>query len=191
MKLHSYVVPRDYGFAPNPFHGICTLATCKPKIRGYANIGDLVIGTRSSPRRNEIVYFMEVSEVLSFEEYWEDERFKAKKPNLHASNKHAYGDNIYHKDSQGRWIQEDSHHTHEDGSPILKNIKKDTSYNRVLIGEVFSYWGKNSVTIPDKFKEIIKKGPGHKSKFDRRLLEEVKEWLFSQERGLLGDPLAW
>ncbi len=27
---------RDYGFAPNPFHGICTLATCKPVIRRVA-----------------------------------------------------------------------------------------------------------------------------------------------------------
>ena len=31
MRLHSYVVARDYGFAPNPFLGVCTLATCKPK----------------------------------------------------------------------------------------------------------------------------------------------------------------
>src|SRR5712671_5339411 len=33
MRLYSYVVARDFGFAPNPFFGVCTLATCKPDIR--------------------------------------------------------------------------------------------------------------------------------------------------------------
>lgn len=47
MKLYSYIVARDYGFAPNPFFGICTLATCKQKIRSAANVGDWVIGTGS------------------------------------------------------------------------------------------------------------------------------------------------
>lgn len=40
MKLFSYVVAREYGFAPNPFFGWCTLATCKPKIRVTAEVGD-------------------------------------------------------------------------------------------------------------------------------------------------------
>jgi len=37
--LYSYIVKTDTGFAPNPFHGFCTLACCKPimrrKIRDY------------------------------------------------------------------------------------------------------------------------------------------------------------
>ena len=37
--LYSYVITRDYGFAPNPFGGICTLATCKPGIRNHAKVG--------------------------------------------------------------------------------------------------------------------------------------------------------
>jgi hypothetical protein len=45
MRLFSYVVARDYGFAPNPFHRHCTLATCKPGIRARAAVGDWVIGT--------------------------------------------------------------------------------------------------------------------------------------------------
>lgn len=44
LKLYSYVVARDFGFAPNPFHGYCTLATCKPDIRATASVGDWVIG---------------------------------------------------------------------------------------------------------------------------------------------------
>ena len=36
VRLYSYVFDHDYGFAPNPFHGVCTLATCKPSIREHA-----------------------------------------------------------------------------------------------------------------------------------------------------------
>ena len=47
MRLFSYVVARDYGFAPNPFFGVCTLATCKPIVRRVAAIGDWIVGTGS------------------------------------------------------------------------------------------------------------------------------------------------
>lgn len=48
MRLYVYVVTHDTGFAPNPFHGYCTLATCKPHIRGRAEAGDWVIGLGST-----------------------------------------------------------------------------------------------------------------------------------------------
>ena len=70
-RLHSYVVARDFGFAPNPFFGFCTLATCKPKIRSVAAIGDWVIGTgsRTKQRDGHLVFAMRVSETLSFGDY--------------------------------------------------------------------------------------------------------------------------
>lgn len=52
MKIFSYVVSRDFGFAPNPFFNFCTLATCKPKIRKDAKIGDWIIGTNSTTKKN-------------------------------------------------------------------------------------------------------------------------------------------
>ena len=42
--LYVYIITRDFGFAPNPFHGRCTLATCKPGIRKSAKVGDWVLG---------------------------------------------------------------------------------------------------------------------------------------------------
>lgn len=47
MSYFSYVVEHDYGLAPNPFGGYCSLAVCKPGIRGNENlkIGDWIIGT--------------------------------------------------------------------------------------------------------------------------------------------------
>jgi hypothetical protein len=35
-QLFTYTIPYDDGAAPNPFHGICTLAICKPSIRRVA-----------------------------------------------------------------------------------------------------------------------------------------------------------
>ena len=32
-RVFSYVVVHDTGFSPNPFHGLLTLACCKPLIR--------------------------------------------------------------------------------------------------------------------------------------------------------------
>ncbi|MCY4463553.1 MAG: hypothetical protein OXC26_24640 [Albidovulum sp.] len=42
--MYIYVVDRDFGFAPNPFHGVRTLACCKPGIRSPAQVGDWVFG---------------------------------------------------------------------------------------------------------------------------------------------------
>ena len=71
MKLYSYVVRYDFGFAPNPFHGFCTLATCKPGIRRTASVGDWVIGTGSADYDlvGRLVYAMKVAEVLDFNAY--------------------------------------------------------------------------------------------------------------------------
>ena len=71
MRLYSYVVARDYGFAPNPFYRVCTLATCKPIIRKAAAIGDWVVGTGSKERDRQafLVYAMRVTEAMTFNEY--------------------------------------------------------------------------------------------------------------------------
>lgn len=191
MKIFSYVIPRDFGFAPNPFYGYCTLGTCKPRIRRAANVGDIIIGTRGSPKVKEIVYFMEVEEILSFDEYWLDARFRDKKPDLYKSFKKAFGDNIYHKAPDGSWVQEDSHHTNYDGSPVLKNITKDTSTEKVLISKNFSYWGASSLEIPIHLREIIKKGVGEKTRFDSEIKQKVRDWLSDLPRGYIGQPGAW
>jgi len=80
VKLYSYVVARDYGFAPNPFSGSCTLATCKPEIRRMASVGDWVVGTGSATqnRRGSLVYAMKVAEAMSFNSFWDDPRFENK-----------------------------------------------------------------------------------------------------------------
>ena len=48
-SLFSYVVRSDGGFAPNPFFGYCTLATCKPRIRKGALVGDWIVSELAVP----------------------------------------------------------------------------------------------------------------------------------------------
>lgn len=199
MRLYSYVVARDFGFAPNPFFGVCTLATCKPKIRKAARIGDWVVGTGSKRRGREgsIVFAMCVTETLTFDQYWKDPRFRNKRPNLRGSEKQAFGDNIYHRDrATGRWRQEDSHHSFPNGEPNRLNIENDTQVDRVLISNGFVYWGGNGPRIPKRFRSFqgidICGKRGHKCHFPDQMTEDFVRWIRSlDDRGYCSAPLDW
>ncbi len=187
MKLYSYVVARDYGFAPNPFHGFCTLATCKPKIRAGATVGDWVVGTGAKTKYRldgHLIYAMKVAEVLDYDAFWHDTRFLCKRPILNGSLKLIYGDNIYHRAGR-RWAQEDSHHSLENGKPNPRNISHDTSVNRLLISTRFVYWGRAAPTIPKRFRpfrvtgeDICCPGQGHRVMCEE-LAVAFEQWLES------------
>lgn len=197
MKLYSYVVARDFGFAPNPFFGICTLATCKPNIRRTAAVGDWIVGTGSSQknRTDHLVYIMEVTETTTFNEYWTDERFCRKRPNLHGSKKQAFGDNIYFQNDAGQWHQQDSHHSHSDGTPNQQNIENDTQVDKVLISSNYAYWGRSGPKIPDNFRkngcDICAKR-NHKCRFAEQLVHQFLIWFGGlNTKGYVDEPLDW
>ena len=199
VKLFSYVVARDYGFAPNPFFAYCTLCTCKPEIRRYAEIGDWILGTgsKSKNRESHVVFVMRVTETRTFEEYWDDSRFQAKRPTLRASIKRAFGDNIYFKVlNASSWRQLDSHHSWPDGSPNLNNVIRDTDPNRVLISDDFLYWGGEGPLLPARFRggegDVRHPHRGYKCHFRREVVEAFVDWVRSlEESGYLGEPLDW
>ncbi len=196
--MFSYVVARDYGFAPNPFYGVCTLATCKPRIRNTASIGDWIIGTgsKSQHRRGYLVYAMRVTETMTFNEYWNDERFYRKRPNLRGSKKQAFCDNNYFKDEEDQWRQKDSHHSYNDGVPNRHNIKNDTQTDRVLLSTDYAYWGGSGQVISSQFRCYdgydICAGRNHKSRFPKDMINDFVAWLGSLNgAGYLGEPLDW
>lgn len=197
MTLYSYVVARDFGFAPNPFFGACTLATCKPKIRGAAVVGDWVVGTGSKGYGldGRLVFAMRVAETLTYDQYWRDPRFRDKRPNLHGSFKQALGDNIYHKARDGHWIQANSHHSFPDGSPNPSNIEHDTQTPRVLVGSLFGYWGRSGPKIPRQFRQSkrdVCAQRGHKCNFPPEFVASFVQWLESLGlHGYLGPPAEW
>ena len=161
-KAFSYVVKRDYGFAPNPFYGVLTLATCKPLIRKCADVGDFIIGNSDKSHGNKLIYMAKVSKVMTFDQYWNDENFANKKPVMNGSLKKLYGDNIYHRGADGRWIQEDSHHANNDGSVNENNLRKDTNTtDRVLVCNEFFYLGRAMIDVPSEYSSCIYRNRGH------------------------------
>jgi hypothetical protein len=199
-KLYSYVVARDFGFAPNPFHGVCTLATCKPRIRKDASLGDWVIGTGSASRKRAgfLVFAMKVEETLTFDDYWKDEHYLLKRPNLRGSKKMAFGDNIYHRKGElYAWKQENSHHTLPNGGTNTFNLKTDTGVNRMLVSRVFTYWGGHGPEVPGQFRnfngdDIVCAARNHRSNFAPELVQSFLAWLEPLAHdGYSGEPLDW
>lgn len=165
-KVYIYVVDRDFGFAPNPFHSVCTLATCKPTIRRVAREADWIIGMGGLRLKatGRCIFAMKVSGSLTFEEYWSNPLYKDKKPVRNGSQKMMVGDNIYHW-SAGSWQQLNSHHSYADGSPNLHNVTNDTKTNAVLVSDYFFYFGSTAIEIPSAMLENMnyKNGRSHRT----------------------------
>jgi hypothetical protein len=198
VRLYSYVVARDFGFAPNPFYGFCTLATCKPDIRRTAQIGDWVVGTGSKGkgRGGHLVFAMRVTEAMSFDEYWADPRFASKQPSLHGSLKRAFGDNIYHR-RLDEWSQANSHHSMHDGTANPENVEHDTRTDRVLISDHFGYWGGGGPEVAAEFRDwegvdVCLGRQGHRCNFPAELVAQFIQWLEQIGMdGYVGRPGDW
>lgn len=197
VRLYSYVVRYDIGFAPNPFHGWCTLATCKQDIRRKAAIGDWIVGTGSKGNGADgrLVYAMRVDEILTFDAYWNDPRFARKRPDRRGSVKRAYGDNVYHRDPSGQWVQEDSRHSLSDGSPSQGHIDKDTGTDAVLASQQYTYWGARGPDIPKRLRDgeldLVHAVQSHRCRFPDAMRDEAIAWLTSLDPGVHADPPDW
>ena len=204
--IRAYIVEHDIGFAPNPFFGLCTLATCKPEIRAQASEGEWIVGVGSTADgiRGRMVFAMKVAEAVTFDTYWRDERFRMKKPTFAGSLKQAQGDNVYHR-VDGDWVQERSRHTHRNPEMTEKHIRRDTSRNRVLISKRFVYYGADAVELPTNFKDayghrICLDGSGtargglqrSKNFDDLALTGRFEAWLEDTGKwGCVGEPCEW
>ena len=194
MKLYSYVITRDFGFAPNPFYKYCTLATCKPTIRRTADVGDIIVGigsgAKSSIFKNKIIYVMKVHEKLTYDQYWNDERFQCKKPNMCGSLKQMYGDNIYHTNfATNTIIQENSHHSLENGEINWENYNRDVPGKYVLISDEFWYWGGNPIDIPQNFIEIANVKRQYILIEDIEFITNFWRWIKSlEDYGYINEP---
>lgn len=191
-KGYSYIVSRDYGFAPNPFHGFLTLATCKPKIRKNAEVGDYIIGNSGVKSGYKLIYMAKVDAVISFDEYWNNLQYKSKRPVMNGSLKLLYGDNIYHHDNNGAWIQEDSHHSYGDGSVNMYNLNRDTgTTDNVLICHNYFYFGKSMFTLDGLFQGCVCKNRGHRCVSTEDCLKLWKYLEEKYEKGLIDTPIQF
>jgi hypothetical protein len=202
MNLYSYVVAHDSGFAPNPFNGCCTLATCKPKIRSSASVADWIVGCGSKVTKQHglLVYAMQVSEIVTFEQYFSQPRFQAKKPNFLGSRKQARGDNIYFR-TEDSWGQLNSYHSNPCGTQNQRHVARDTRVNRILVGQKFKYFGMNGPDVPKYFgtrkRSLCHRGRGH-TRFssdhreDETLIGDFIDWFEASEvTGYISHPYDW
>lgn len=182
MKIMSYIITHDYGFAPNPYGGFLTLATCKPKIRNSAKIGDILVGIGSSTGayKNRLIYAAQVSNVVDMNEYFENPIYQVKKTSDENISRRR-GDNIYYQEN-GTWIQLNNPF-HDEG-----NMSHDLNSTNVLICEDFWYFGNKAPFLPENFLGIVKKGPGHKNINDQNLVSSFLDWLSIHKKGIIGKP---
>jgi len=196
VHIFTYVIEHDLGFAPNPFHGFCTLACCKPKIRSTAAVGDYILGFGAAKPgiSGKLSYWMLIERILSFDQYWSDPRYWRKRPCMLGTTYLRYGDNIYHHErGNNDFRQEDSFHSEKNGVLSFGNLKRDTGTTQnVLIASEFAYWGKSAITLPDGLNRFIIRGPGHKSRFTQSEIAAFLAWLKNRpERGYLDEPAHW
>lgn len=149
-RFYVNILATDSGFAPNPFHGVCTLACCRPPIRRCARKGDWVIGITPKDLGNKLAYAMRVTEEpISFAEYFRDARFALKKPSR-SSGKHvdALGDNCYEPLPNNRFRQLPCVHYDDKARGEDQKLKHwDLSGKFVLISRDFAYFGSEPLPL--------------------------------------------
>ena len=186
VLLRSYKMMYDTGFAPNPYCGVLSLATCKPGIRKVAQPGEWIAGFTSKALCGDIIggerliFLMLVSEKIKFEEYYE--RYPEKRPDGHS----VYGDNIYTL-RNGIYVQiencwHDKHH-----------FKKDTSTPFVLLAKEFYYFGRDAVPVPEKYRPNIPEGKAEcgcdtEGKQAQLFIDWVRNEAADGRHGLIGEP---
>ncbi len=194
MRFFFYIVRQDSGFAPNPFHGYCTLAVCKPKIRTTAQPGDWVVGFSS--RCEHVVYAMEVRNKLDFEQYWHDSRFHCKRPSQDTPIQRR-GDNIYEPLGNGMFRQLPSQHSKPwFGNEDPEAKTHDLSGRFVLVATNFIYFGASGPKIPPDL-EFLRVARGHRCRFTLGELQKLETWVngltfFDKNPlGIVGYPTHW
>ena len=195
LKMWSYRIVHDKQFAPNPFKGVLTLATCNPLIRrskesesgvwlaGFAaySVKD---GLRPKKGRELLIYLAKISEVMTMQDYW------TKYPQKRAQKcgeefEEYYGDNIY---DENLHLVNDNHHKDWD-------FKRDISGKNVLICKEFYYFAPDSrLVVPNEFDELVYKRRGQTLVQNKDLIQKFIDYVrscakddFGKQQGILGD----
>jgi len=194
MRLFSYKMTNDSGFAPNPFFGIMTLATCKPKIRICKKEGDWIAGFTSKKLccdkvgKERLVYLMQVKEKILIEDYYSGSKFQRKIPDLCRKEfVHKSGDNIYKPEGAGFIQLKNPNH-----GP--KEHKHDLSGKYVLVSTTFFYFGRSPLEIPDSLRPEVPKGQsahGSLTHDTERAAEFIKYITENYRIGVHNAPHTW
>jgi len=192
VALFSYIVASDGGFAPNPYHGRCTLACCKPRVRGAARTGDWIAGLAPKALGHRLVYAMRVDGTLSFREYWA--AHPEKRPDF-STLPGSLGDNAYRPLAGGGYRQIRSWHSFRDGPRAMPTAREDAgskahdlSVDRVLVAGRFAYWGAAAAPLPEAWRKVLAVGRGHRRVGDETTVRDWARFMDRMGQGLLGEP---
>ena len=84
--VHRYVVAHDLGVAPCVHSDLLSLATCKPKLRKIANVGDIILGYASKLTWGEsgrLVFIAVVTQIVSVIEYHSSVAYASRLDNIY------------------------------------------------------------------------------------------------------------
>ena len=140
---------------------------------------------------NCLAYAMKVDESLTFEEYWSDRRFKAKRPRWKTRGVKHRGDNCYEPLGNGKFRQLPSnHYDNKNGREKPRAKKTDLGGKRVLVGRRFCYFGAEAVPFP---KRVTFKRPERYNRvnFTDKEKSQLLEFLESLPQGIQGQPRSW
>lgn len=203
MAVRGYKLTHDSGFAPNPFHGTLTLATCMVKIRSTRQRGDWVAGFASAKlvdlaRANGVeipsmglIYLARVSEVMSLGCYFEDPRFALKKNKIDSPHEiERAGDNIYHHDATGAYAQVRNLH-HEPGY-----LPHDVSGINALVCADFWYLGRKCFVPEGGWRSLLGSQRIEKARLSALPEDFVQSMLLllrarGTKTGINADPCLW
>jgi len=203
LRLFTYKLTHDTGFAPCPFHGYLTLANCKPLIRKHKNIGDWIAGFTSKKLKirgigdevgsERLIYLMQVTEKLTYAEYWNDERFKNKIP--HNLNETCLltdkaRDNIYEPSVDAiNGFNQIKNSYHE-----LPEMARDLSGKYVLVSKVFYYFGASALVIDQDIRPKVPKTQSahgvrtHDSELAAKFIKHITN---KYKVGIYDHPIKW
>ncbi|MBN1317522.1 MAG: hypothetical protein JXA42_18715 [Anaerolineales bacterium] len=191
--LFSYRVRHDYGSAPNPFWGVCTLVLCKPVIRRAAEVGDWVIGFGSSQSpagdlSGKVVYVMQVTCKMTMEAYdqYTRDNLPGKVPDLESTDpKRWAGDSVY--DFSSRPVKKRPG-AHDDDKA---QQARDLAGKYALLSTCFWYYGRDAIQAPVGILPFDPKRQGHRSHANGPYIDVFKCWIESfagKPHGLVGLP---
>lgn len=172
MRIFSYVLMHDTGFAPCVQDGTLTLGGCKPRIRGSAEKGDYIVGfygkSCSKIYGHSLAYMAKITDVIDYKTYYS--RFKSRL------------DCIY--DGKLRLIPNDYH--------TERHRQTDLNGRYVLVSDDFIFLGDKNIKIKSEFRGMIA-GRGHKVNandiFRKSFPEYFREMKEEHGEGVLGEHI--
>ncbi len=201
IEVFSYKMTHDTGFAPNPFGGLLTLATCKPMMRKYKKVGDWIAGfTSGAPLfkdkvgSEKLLYLMKVEKKISLHDYWHNPDYSNRKPSIQSTKiMEKIGDNIYkpltgHPETISDYEQlPNLHHG-------IDKIARDIKGENVLIASEFYYFGASPLDLPEEFKPdlpIGQSGHGQPTRDESRAIRFINYIKTNYKTGIYDHPTKW